>query len=200
MYNFVPSTDHTAQVRDTPAHFLFLGRVVEAKGIKMALETFGRLHEEGHNNIRMTVAGDGELLEHLRSEVNEASYSEAVSFEGFVQGEELENVRRRANIFLLPSKHGGFPFSFLECAERGMACIVTTNSAIPDAFEAGVEFEPVDPNDQADLYEQMKRMIIDPVHREQIATAGQEAVRSCCTIEGASDRLRSMYREINEKA
>jgi len=198
MHNLVPSTDHTAPLEDPP-HFLFLGRVVEEKGAADALDAFLRLREEGHDDIQMTIAGDGTLVGALRERVRASAHADAVSIPGFVRDESLNQVRRRANVFVLPSRHQeGFPLSFLECAERGMACIVTTNSAIPDVFESGKEFQPVDLEEPEGLYRQMKRMVTDPDHRERIGRAGQAAVRTCCTIEAAADRFEILYCELSK--
>jgi len=197
MYNLVPASNHTAPLSDRPAHFLFLGRVVRKKGVREALNSFLRLREEGYNDIQMTIAGEGSMVEELREQLSNSAHAEAVSIPGFLEREDLEKVRRCANIFVLPSRHQeGFPFSFLECAERGMACIVTENSAIPDVFERGKEFEAVDLSKPDALYEKMKRMVIDVDHRERIGRAGQAAVRSCCTIEAAADRFQELYTEL----
>jgi glycosyltransferase involved in cell wall biosynthesis len=193
MYNLVPSTDYRADLA-APPHFLFLGRVVEEKGVKEALQVFLRLRSEGYDEVRMTIAGKGDLVEPLREKIRSSPHSEAVSVTGFLEGDALEHVRRCTNIFVLPSRHQeGFPLSFLECAERGMACIATTNSAIPDVFEPEEEFQPVDINQPSDLYDQMKRMVTDPTHRERIGTGGYEAVQECCTIEAAANRFENLY-------
>ncbi len=196
MYNLVPSTDHRADLA-APPHFLFLGRVVEEKGVEEALQAALRLRDEGHDELRMTIVGEGDLVQPLRKKVRSSSHAEAVSVTGFLEGDELEHVRRRANIFVLPSRHQeGFPLSFLECAERGMACIATTNSAIPDVFEPGKEFQPVDLDQPNDLYNQMRRMVTDPAYRERIGGGGYEAVQECCTIEAAVSRFRSLYKRL----
>ncbi|WP_263810703.1 glycosyltransferase family 4 protein [Salinibacter pepae] len=193
MYNLVPSTDHRADLAAAP-HFLFLGRVVEEKGVREALRVALRLRDEGHDEVRMTIAGEGDLVEQLRKKIRSSPHSEAVSVTGFLEGDALEYVRRQANIFVLPSRHQeGFPFAFLESAERGMACITTTDSAIADVFEPEEEFQPVDINQPSDLYDQMKRMVTDPTHRERIGTGGYEAVQECCTIEAAANRFENLY-------
>lgn len=199
MYNVVPETEGTAQLRNSTAHFLHLGRLTEDKGVMQVLENVLRLRNEGHRDVEMTIAGDGPLLQEIRGRVAASRHTAAISVEGFVDGQELERVRRRANVFVLASRHQeGFPFSFLECAERGMACVVTKNSAIPEVFEPGVEFEPVDLSDPTDLYLGMRRMVVDVDYRERIGLAAQEAVRSCCTIPAAGNRFRVLYRSLLE--
>jgi glycosyltransferase involved in cell wall biosynthesis len=149
----------------------------------------------------MTIAGEGDLVDSLREKVRSSPHSDAVSVTGFLEGEALEHVRRRANIFVLPSRHQeGFPFAFLESAERGMACIVTTDSAIGEVFEPGKEFQPVNLDRPDDLYNQMKRMVAEPAHRERIGERGYEAVQECCTIEAAVGRFRSLYKRLQSRA
>jgi glycosyltransferase involved in cell wall biosynthesis len=80
-----------------------------------------------------------------------------------------------------------------------MACIVTTQSAIPEVFEAGTEFQPVHAGDTDDLYRQMKRMVDHPDWRARMGAAAREAVTACCTIEGATDRFRQIYASLQSR-
>lgn len=194
MYNAVPSTPYFAAVDEKGAHFLFLGRIVEEKGVRDILEVVLRLRSEGYDEVALTIAGDGPLLEEVRRIVRASKYSDSIYIEGFVQGSALDEVLNRANIFVLPSRHQeGFPFSFLECAERGMACIVTENSAIPEVFTAGEDFQPVDIADTNSLYLQMKRLTVDIEYRSSLGRSIAGAVGSCCTVEAAAGRFRRLY-------
>lgn len=192
MYNIVPQTQATVDDEGIP-HFLFLGRLAPEKGSGLTLQAFLRLMEKGHK-AHLTIAGDGKLLGKLRDIAHSSGYSSAIDIVGYVTDDELKAVLERANIFVLPSRHQeGFPLSFLECAERGMACLVTRNSAIPEVFEEGVEFEPVDLLDADNLYRRMKKMTDDIEHRVALGKSVQKAVRTCCTIEAATDRFERLY-------
>lgn len=199
MHNAVPSTPYSAAVDEKGAHFLFLGRVVEEKGVRDILEAVLRLRSEGYDKVALTIAGNGPLLEEVRLTAQASKYSDSIHIEGFIQGNALDEVLNRANIFVLPSRHQeGFPFSFLECAERGMACIVTENSAIPEVFAAGEDFQPVDIADANSLYLQMKRLAVDIEYRSSLGRSIAAAVRSCCTIEAAAGRFRRLYASLSQ--
>jgi glycosyltransferase involved in cell wall biosynthesis len=192
MYNIVPQTEVTVDRNGIP-HFLFLGRLAPEKGSSLMLQAFLRLMDEGYT-ARLTIAGDGELLDELRDIARTSGYANAIDVVGYVTGNALKAVLDRANIFVLPSRHQeGFPLSFLECAERGMACLVTRNSAIPEVFEDGVEFESVDLLDPNNLYRHMKMVADDTEHRAALGASVQKAVRKCCTIEAATGRFEKLY-------
>jgi glycosyltransferase involved in cell wall biosynthesis len=192
MYNIVPQTEATVD-RDGIPHFLFLGRLAPEKGSGLTLRAFLQLMEEGCT-ARLTIAGDGELLDELRVIARSSDHSNMIDIVGYVTGNDLNAVLEQTNIFVLPSRHQeGFPLSFLECAERGMACLVTKNSAIPEVFQEGVEFEPIDLNVPDDLYQKMKRVVEDVRHRAALGMAVQQAVRECCTIEAAAQRFKNIY-------
>ena len=197
MYNAVPSTPYKASLQRDTAHFLFLGRLTEEKGVDKLLNVVLRLRNEGCANVELTIAGTGPLVDKLRSLAGMSPHSHAIDIPGFVEGDAFDKVLNRANVFVLPSRHQeGFPFSFLECAERGMACLITKNSAIPEVFQEGVEFEPIDLNEPDDLYQKMKRAAEDVRHRAALGTAVQQAVRECCTIEAAAQRFKNIYRDL----
>lgn len=194
MYNLVPSTLKTASVDRSDAHFLFLGRLVEEKGARDVLEAFIRLRSENLDEVKLTVAGEGPLLEELRLIAHSSGFADFIHIPGFVQEESLDKVLSRANVFVLPSRHQeGFPFSFLECAERGMACIVTENSAIPEVFTSGEDFLPIDVADPNSLYVQMKRLTVDIKLRTRLGRSVDSAVKACCTIEAAAEKFRRLY-------
>lgn len=197
VYNVVPSTDVSADTAADQVEFLFLGRVAAEKGIEELLEAFLQLRETGYESTRLTIAGEGPLSCRVRETVEQSSHSEAVSIVGYVSGDELDRVLRTPNVFVLPSRHQeGFPFSFLEAGERGMACLATENSAISEVFEPGEDFLPLDMAREGDLYEKMGRVADDKEMRVALGEAIEDAVASCCTVEGSAERFAVLYRDV----
>ena len=196
MLNMVPASGKTANVGSEAVRFLSLGRVVPEKGVHEILSCFTRLQNEGFENISLTIAGSGSSVTTLRREITEANLQD-VTVTGFVSGAALQQVMDEATVFLLPSRHQeGFPFSFLECAERGMVCIVTKNSAIPEVFVEGKEFLAIRAESEADLHARMKMLVEDVDLRQQLGQAVQSAVNRLCTIDAGGKRFLILYRDL----
>lgn len=196
MLNMVPDSGKAADVGKKHVQFLSLGRVVPEKGVHDILSCFMRLQKDGFCNIGLTIAGSGSSVASLQRQVKEADLDH-VNITGFVSGAALQQVMDEATVFLLPSRHQeGFPFSFLECAERGMVCIVTKNSAIPEVFSEGEEFLAVQAESEEDLYARMKQVVEDAGLRKQLGEAVQSAVNRLCTISAGGKRFLALYRHL----
>lgn len=194
MYNAVPRSGEEATTEGTAAHYLFLGRLAREKGVLEILEAFEKVRSEVGRGPALTIAGEGALLEHVRDRVADSEYREEISVEGYVEGDELTEVMRRSNVFVLPSSHQeGFPFAFLEAGERGMACLASSASAIGEVFASGVEYLEVTKESSEELYSAMHSMAVNEELRVMLGQAIKEAVRKCCTIEGSSSRFRELY-------
>ena len=91
--------------RSGPLEVLFAGRLVDLKGVTLALEAFGRLIASGVD-ATLTVAGDGPRRPRLEARTSELGLSDRVRFLGNVQLNEVQSRMRRADVFLFPSFEG----------------------------------------------------------------------------------------------
>lgn len=113
--------------------FLFMGRLVEKKGVRYLLEAFKQV-EGTLTDAVLVIAGDGPLRTELRDQVAALGLAERVSFAGFVTGEAKESYLRAADVFVVPSVIAsdgdaeGLPVSLLEGLAFGLTCIATNES------------------------------------------------------------------------
>ncbi len=99
----------------------FAGRLVYDKGILQLVDAVRRVNREGLN-ARLSIAGDGDLLEQLQGQATD----EVVVLGRLDHAQMLERYRM-SDVFCLPSDHEGFSTTLLEAA----ACkcfIVTTDT------------------------------------------------------------------------
>lgn len=196
IYNMVTVTGERSGDVDRDISILFLGRLTPEKGVEVFLEAFEETLNK-HSGVRAIVAGDGKLKD-LVQKVSRRLGSGTLNYVGYVTGMDKERVLTEASVFVLPSLHEGFPISFLECAERGMTCLVTDNSAIPSAFEENVDFIPIKA-DGSDLIEKIDMVISDVNLRERVADSGQAAVRTSCSPEAIGNQNLKLYHELIAK-
>lgn len=79
---------------------LYVGQLIVRKGL---LSLFDALHLVKDRQWRLILVGDGPLKRELEEKARELGFSERVSFQGFVQPEQLNDVYRTADILLMPS-------------------------------------------------------------------------------------------------
>jgi glycosyltransferase involved in cell wall biosynthesis len=198
MRNMVPGSGKTVYEHDRPPCFLFLGRLTHEKGAVETLNAFITLKNGSGKDMHLIIAGDGPLRDELVSRASESAHADDIEILGFVSGATLDAILDSANVLVLPSRHPeGFPLSFLECAERGIAPIVTRDSAVPQLFKEGVEFLGIrgDASD-GELVRKMALLARDPVLRRSLGAAARDAVQRGFTIEAVAPEYIKVYEDL----
>jgi glycosyltransferase involved in cell wall biosynthesis len=139
--------------------FVFLGRLVSDKGIKLAVEALKLLFNKlSANNSTLTIIGSGPELEKLEKLVKDLQLANYVFFKGSMSGEKLVNELNIYKYLLVPSLWNE-PFGIV--ALEGLACgcipIVSDGGGLPDAVgDAGLIFEKGNVNSLADCMVELK--------------------------------------------
>lgn len=142
--------------------FIFVGRLVDEKGVRTMLLAFHELlQEKGHLQCRLAIAGDGPLMNELRALARDLRLEKNVHFLGMLRGDELINVVGSASIGIVPSEYeepmGGVA---LELLAGGCNVIVAKRSGMAECVgDAGMLFD----NGSADeLCSCMKTLLENP--------------------------------------
>jgi len=101
-----------------PAKLLFIGRLIESKGIDRLISASGIAQAKGIR-LETWIVGDGPHMEALRT--LSASMDAPVKFLGRKTGEELKAISRSADLFVLPGLGG---LAIQEAMSHGLPVIV----------------------------------------------------------------------------
>ncbi|HEY5541579.1 MAG TPA: glycosyltransferase [Coriobacteriia bacterium] len=148
-------------------HLLFVGNFVEQKGVTDLARALVLLRERGID-FRATLLGHGPEMAEVRDIV--APLGEAVRFKTVVAHEQLVDVFRSADLFVLPSRREGV--GLLVCLESlscGVPVACSTAGGLPEIVrdgENGALFEPGNPPALADV---VQRLLGDPQERARLA-------------------------------
>lgn len=147
VYNpLVPAHIITHPDERQPLRLLFLGCLVDAKGIFDLLDVFATNRDRWHGRVKLTIGGEGET-ERLKDFIHEHQLQELVEFLGWVDGERKERLFASHHVLILPSYVECLPMSILEAMGHGMAVISTPIGGIPEMVspgENGILFTPGD--------------------------------------------------------
>lgn len=179
--------------RNREINFLFLSRILEQKGIYIALDIYKTLCEEyPDHKLSFTVAGSGPELDKSRAYVEEHHIPNVV-FTGHVQNEEKKEVLLKAQIFLFPTYYGeGLPNSILEAMLYGQVIISRINAGIPDVVGADGGFitESKQPEDYLPY---LRDLLVRPDTYKQIAFANHRTATEKFTSEKVRTRILDLY-------
>jgi len=128
------------------------------KGQDRVIGLLPRLAEQ-YSNIVYMIVGDGNDRSRLEAMVDERGISSSVIFVGAVSDEELPDIYRLADVFVMPSTHEGFGFVFLEAAASGLPVLGGNRDGSVDALRAGRDGLLVDPDNPEELLNGMKQLL-----------------------------------------
>ncbi len=157
---------------DGEIRFLYVGRILDVKGIDQYLECAKAIRER-HPNTRFYLAGfiEQERFKALLDEYGKAGYTEYLGFR-----KDIDEWIRRCHCTVLPSLGGeGVPNAVLESAATGRACIVSDIPGSRDAVEDGVTGFLFPAGDGAALIDRAERFLaLSKEERERMGLAGHE--------------------------
>lgn len=127
-------------VERSTTEILFVGRLVEKKGVKYLLETFPEVLKT-HPDATLTIIGEGPERAGLEKLATTIGISSKVNFIGSVLNKNLPNFYRRAAVFVAPfitSKNGdqeGLGLVSVEALACGCRVILTDIEACKDIIK-----------------------------------------------------------------
>ena len=157
---------------DGEIRFLYVGRIMDIKGIDQFLDC-ARAIREKHPNTRFYLAGfvEQERFKPLLAEYEKAGYVQYLGFR-----KDVDEWMRRCHCTILPSLGGeGVPNSVLESAATGRACIVSDIPGSRDTVDDGVTGYLFPAGDSEALIDRAERFLaLTKEEREAMGLAGHE--------------------------
>ena len=137
----ISNKNNTKNVKNKKKNILFIGRLAEKKGVEYLLEAFSKL--ENKKDYNLIIAGDGFLLDKLKTESKKLKIDNYTNFIGYVSGDKKDRLLKESDITILPSiitESGdaeGLPVAFMESLAAGNICITTDVSGADDIIIDG---------------------------------------------------------------
>ncbi|MDO5697677.1 MAG: glycosyltransferase [Dermatophilus congolensis] len=185
---------------DGRSTLLFVGRLVEGKGIDDLIRAYAQLEPSLRAQVDVDIVGEGD--ERAALEALAASVDGTVRFHGRRPPDEVARMMRSATAFVGPSRRSskgwveGLGLVFLEAARAGVPTIGYRTGGIPEAVLDGETGLLVDPGDVDGLTAAMTAVVTDPQLRERLGRAGHERQRRDFDLLTQTARLEEIYDEV----
>ncbi|MCF8430655.1 MAG: glycosyltransferase family 4 protein, partial [Melioribacteraceae bacterium] len=171
-FNSLYKDNYDNKKRKFPHIFLFVGRYIEAKGIRFLVDTFSELKHES-KDWELWCVGTGELKDQFYD-------TDKIKHLGFIQPQDLNKVIENSGVFVLPSEYDPWGVVVHEFATAGFPLLLSTNVGAGTLFVEEGENGFVFPNKNKTKLIELFRLVMDKsddqlfkmsIHSNNIASA-----------------------------
>lgn len=174
---------------DGPPRFVFLGRLVEKKGLDWLLRAFADVNVSAH----LDIAGEGPQRTEAEELVRRLGLGDRVTLHGWLESDAVATLIRRARAVVFPSVwHEPAGLVSLEAAAYGRALIASNVGGIPEyAHEDHADL--VAPRDQAGLANAITALATSPSQANRMGRSGYQRARAQYSMERFLSQLHAHY-------
>ena len=194
LYNGVPraATPRKAGPSAGPLKILFLGNLLERKGVSDLLQALAR-EPLAAVDWRATFAGGGQI-DHYRGIAERLGIGDKVTFPGWVDQSGAAALLSQSDVLVLPAYDEGLPLVILEALTAGVPVVCSPVGSIPEVLEDGNTALFVQPGDIKGLTETLARLARDPELQLHLVAQGRALYDREFSIEVFAERVAGIYR------
>ena len=170
-----PAARRHAEPDGRPFNILFLGNLIERKGVTDLITALARLPQSGPG-WQAKFAGYGDVA-HYTGVADRAGLTGTVGFTGWINQSTARVLVSAADLLVLPSYAEGLPLVVLEALGLGTPVITTPVGAIPEVLTDGKDVIFCPPGDPPALTAAMARLIGDLALRQSLCDNGLTTFR-----------------------
>lgn len=172
---------------------LTVGHVVDYKNPKVWLQVAQKVISV-NPKIKFFWIGEGELLERMRTEVNQCQLEENVFFQGAKSG--LEEDYLNTAIYFQPSLIESQGIAVLEAMSYGIPCIVSTCGGLPESVIHNLTGYVVPPLNVDEFTKRIIYLIKNLSVRNQMGKAGSKRAREHFSQQNQQNKIINLYQNI----
>jgi glycosyltransferase involved in cell wall biosynthesis len=131
------------------------------------LEAINRLAPV-YSDARFIWVGDGPLLQTVSERVKSIGLADRVLFLG--QRNDVSELLRAMDVFVLSSLHEGLPISIAEAMATGLPTVAPNTGGIPEQVTSGVNGYLYEPGNATDLTQKLGRLLAEERIRTRFGT------------------------------
>ncbi len=186
----LPDKDISSMSKYDGYKIIFVGRLIECKGIPFLLKSFEQIINN-NINAKLFLVGYGEEGDRLREDTSKLNIKQHVVFLGYRSNPQA--FIRKADLLVLPSSEEGFGRVLLEAMDVGTPVIGTRIGGIPEIIEHGTNGLLVDYGDIEALKKSIIKILENKLLRKKIIQGGREIINSKFRVETYQEKIENVY-------
>ncbi len=175
--------------------FLFVGRIETEKGLKYLIHAVNEL-KNTDKKFKVFLIGVGLDQDYFKKLVIKMNLTGYIKFIGKKNKNDTLDYFCRADVFILPSLHEGFPLTLLEAWAAELPVIITMVGGIPTICINKENALIIPPEDPKKICETMISLIEDQKLRRKLGKNGRKLVESKYAWESISKQINNIYQEV----
>jgi len=182
---------------------LFVGRLVERKGVEYLLEAIKLLKDREGLSVRLTVVGEGNKKEYLLEKKRKLKlYDKDVIFKGMISEQELIRQYQLCDIFVLPAiidstgDTEGLGVVLLEAMSFGKPVIASRVGGIVDIVKDNKTGILVNEKSPSELAQAIKYLIENPEEKRRLSKKGYEFQKKNFSWDSITESLINNYQNL----
>ena len=172
----------------------FLGRITMQKGPEYFVEA-ANLVLKKMNNVRFVMAGSGDMMNAMVKRAAELKISDRFHFTGFLKGDDVFDMFRMSDVFVMPSVSEPFGIVPLEAMQTNVPVIISYQSGVSEILKYAIKIDYWDTYAMADA---IYGLINYPALHTMFKEHGKAEVDSLLWKNSAK-QVRDIYLEAIEK-
>ena len=170
---------------------LFMGRMTGQKApevfLDAAFQVAARLP-----HVEFVMAGRGMILDSLRERVAHSPFAERISFPGFLERSEIQELLARTTVCCMPSRSEPFGLVALEAAQFGVPTVLSGQAGVSEVLRSNPVVGVGDVNGFASRIIELLR---DESKRAELGRRVKEEA-AAATWRAAADKIVEIYRPL----
>lgn len=194
--NCVIPLENIKKEKKEKARVIFLGRIVESKGINEIIISMKKLYDY-RKDFEFFLYGTGPLENKIIDELN-TYMPDSFKFKGIISGKEKDEAMIKSDIFILPSLHGeGLPIALLEAMNTENICIVTNDGSMATVIIDNKNGFIVKKGDSEDLFNKLNTSIdLILTENKTISKKAKDTILEKYNSSIYSKKLKEIYTEL----
>ncbi len=147
-------------------------------------------------DIRLSMAGKGEMTPKLQAMIAEFGLEEQVKLVGWLDNQWVYHFIAEHNIMVMPSRNEAFGVAALEASACGRPVIACNVGGIPEVVLSNLTGILVPPDDPTALADAIVKLARDRATQQQMGEAGQRYVLANYTWDKSLDLMATLYEKV----
>ena len=182
---------------------LYVGRLVENKGVHHLVQAVRNLVLKGATNLQLVVCGargyaSREITPYIQKLYNTAyEVNENITFTGFVSHEKMLNYYAMADVVMIPSEvHEGFCLVTIEGMASGIPVAASNRGGMPEIVRDGKTGTIIGEPSVENIEKYLSDFLSQPERFHKYIAVARKSVEECFTWEKVSRTVEDSYKEL----